>query len=60
MIHFIGILSFMMDGALPIILHIILSSLIHIGESDLAGVFTMDTVGIMRDIIKPEMVTALL
>jgi hypothetical protein len=59
MTHSIGTLSFMMVGALPTILHIILSSIIHIGELDMAEVFTMDTVGIIQDIIKPEMEVAL-
>jgi len=59
MTHSIGTLSFMMVGALHTILHIILSSIIHIGELDIAEVFTMDTAGIIQDIIKPEMEVAL-
>ena len=54
MIRSIGILSFMMVGAPLIILLMIHSSIIHIGESDLAEDFTMDTDGIIPDLINPE------
>ena len=49
----------MMVGVPPTIMHIIPFSIIHIGELDLAEVFTMDTAGIIQDIIKPEMEMAL-